>query len=63
MLHLYRETLVLVRRVMQTDHRAIAEQVLRVVQSAAEQLPFTEEEQRWLKNGWEQVSCTEVLPP
>jgi len=63
MLHLYRETLVLVRRVMQTDHRAIAEQILRVVQSAAEQLPFTEEEQRWLRNGWEQVPCTEVLPP
>jgi hypothetical protein len=35
---------------MQAEHRAIAEQVLRVVQSAAEQLPFTEEEQRWLKN-------------
>ena len=47
---LYRETLVFARPVMQTDHRAISEQVLRVVQSAAEQLPFTEEEQRWLKN-------------
>jgi len=52
-LHLYRETLVFARPVMQTDHRAIAEQVLRVVQSAAERLPFTEEEQRWLKNGME----------
>jgi hypothetical protein len=50
-LHLYRETLVLARPVMQAEHRAIAEQVLRVVQSAAERLPFTEQEQRWLKNG------------
>ena len=50
-LHLYHETLVFARPVMQIEHRAIAEQVLRVVQSAAEQLPFTEEEQRWLKNG------------
>ncbi len=52
-LHLYRETLVFARPVMQTDHRAIAEQVLRVVQSAVERLPFTPEEQRWLKNGME----------
>ena len=50
-LHLYRETLLFARPVMQTEHRAIAEQVLRVVQSAAERLPFTEEEQRWLNNG------------
>jgi nucleotidyltransferase-like protein len=50
-LHLYRETLLLAKPVMQTEHRAIAEQVLRVVQSAVVQLPFTEEEQRWLKNG------------
>jgi len=50
-LHLYRETLVFARPVMQPEHLAIAEQVLRVVQSAAERLPFTEEEQRWLKNG------------
>ncbi len=49
-LHLYRETFVFARPVMQTDHRAIAEQVLRVVQEAAEWLPFSEEEQRWLKN-------------
>ena len=49
-LHLYHETLVFARPVMQTEHREIAEQVLRVIQSAAEQLPFTEEEQRWLKN-------------
>ena len=49
-LHLYRETLVFARPAMQTEHRAIAEQVLRIVQSAAERLPFTEEEQRWLKN-------------
>lgn len=52
-LHLYRETLVFIRPVMQTDHSEIAEEVLRVVQEAAEQLPFTEEEQRWLKNGME----------
>jgi hypothetical protein len=50
-LHLYRETLVFARPVMQTEHREIAEQVLRVVQSAVERLPFTQEEQRWLKNG------------
>jgi hypothetical protein len=54
-LHLYRETLVAASPVMQTEHREIAEQVLRVVQSAAEQLPFTEEEQRWLKNGMERI--------
>ena len=42
-----------VRPVMRTDHREIAEEVLWVVQEAAEQLPFTEEEQRWLKNGME----------
>jgi predicted nucleotidyltransferase len=50
-LHLYRETLVAASPVMQTEHREIAEQVLRVVQSAAEWLPFSKEEQRWLKNG------------
>jgi hypothetical protein len=50
-LHLYRETLLFANPVMQAEHRAIAEQVLRVVQSAAERLPFTEEERRWLKNG------------
>jgi hypothetical protein len=49
-LYLYRETLVFARPMMQTEHLEIAEQVLRVVQSAAEQLPFTEEEQRWLKS-------------
>ena len=37
---------------MQTEHRAIAEQVLQVVQEASQRLPFTEEEQRWLKNGY-----------
>jgi hypothetical protein len=50
-LHLYRETLVFARPVMQMEHRDIAEQVVRVVQEASERLPFTEEEQRWLKNG------------
>ena len=50
-LHLYRETLVFAGPVMQAEHRAIAEQVLRVVQSAVERLPFTAEEQRWLKHG------------
>jgi len=50
-LHLYRETLVFARPVMQTEQRAIAEQVLRVVQSAAERLSFSEEERRWLKHG------------
>ena len=52
-LHLYRETLMFVRPVMQMEHRDIAEQVLRVVQVAVEQLPFTQEEQRWLENGME----------
>jgi predicted nucleotidyltransferase len=52
-LHLYRETLVFARPVMQIEHREIAEQVLRVVQSAVERLPFTQEEQRWLENGME----------
>jgi hypothetical protein len=50
-LHLYRETLEFARPVMQDEQRAVAEQVLRVVQKASEQLPFTEEEQHWLKNG------------
>ncbi|HEU5226300.1 MAG TPA: nucleotidyltransferase domain-containing protein [Ktedonobacteraceae bacterium] len=50
-LHLYRETLKFARSVMQAEHLAIAEQVLQVVQSAAERLPFTAEEQHWLKNG------------
>lgn len=50
-LHLHRETLVFARPVMQVEHRAVAEQVLRVVQEAAQRLPFTEVEQRWLKNG------------
>jgi hypothetical protein len=49
-LYLYCETLVFVRPVMQTEHLEIAEQVLRVVRSAAEQLLFAEEELRWLKN-------------
>lgn len=52
-LHLYRETLAFARPVMQIEHREIAEQVLRVVQSAVERLPFTQEEQRWLENGME----------
>jgi hypothetical protein len=50
---LYRETLVFARPVMQLEHREIAEQVLRVVQSAIERLPFTPEELRWLRNGME----------
>jgi predicted nucleotidyltransferase len=52
-LHLYRETLVFAKPVMQAEHRAIAEQVLRVVQQASQRLPFTEEEQHWLSNGME----------
>ena len=52
-LHLHRETLVFARPLMQTEHRAIAEQVLQVVQEASQKLPFTDEEQRWLKNGME----------
>jgi hypothetical protein len=47
-LHLYRETLVFARPVMRSEHRAVAEQVLRVVGAAAEQLPLSEEERRWL---------------
>ena len=49
-LHLYRETLIFARPAMQTDHRDIAEEVLRVVQSAAERLPFTEEERRFYQS-------------
>lgn len=50
-LHLYRETFAFARPVMQAEHLAIAEQVLQVVQSAVERLPFTAEEQQWFKNG------------
>jgi predicted nucleotidyltransferase len=50
-LHLYHETLVVASPLMQNDHREITEQVLRVVQEAAEWLPFSEEEQRWLRHG------------
>lgn len=50
-LHLYRETFAFAETVMQAEHIEIAAQVLQIVQSAAEQLPFTEEERRWLKNG------------
>jgi hypothetical protein len=35
---------------MQAEHLEIAEQALRVVQEASERFPFTEAEQRWLKN-------------
>ena len=52
-LHLYRETLAFARPVMQLEHREIAEQVLRVVQSAIKRLAFIAEEQRWLRNGME----------
>jgi hypothetical protein len=50
-LHLYRETLVLARPVMQDEHLAIAEEVVRVVGAAGEQLPLSEEERRWLMSG------------
>ncbi|HZO75596.1 MAG TPA: nucleotidyltransferase domain-containing protein [Ktedonobacteraceae bacterium] len=50
-LHLYRETFAFARPVMQAAHVEIVEQVLQIVRSAVEQLPFTEEERRWLKNG------------
>ncbi|GAC1644238.1 MAG: hypothetical protein NVS4B9_36380 [Ktedonobacteraceae bacterium] len=50
-LHLYRETLAFARPMMQTEHLEIAAQVLQVVESAAEQLPFTEEEQQWRRSG------------
>jgi hypothetical protein len=52
-LHLYRETLVFTRPVMQIEHREIAEQVLQVVREASKRLPFTPEELRWLRNGIE----------
>jgi hypothetical protein len=54
-LHLYRETLEFAKPLMQTEHREIAEQVLRMVQDAAEWLPFSGEERRWLKNGMEDM--------
>lgn len=50
-LHLYRETFAFARSVMQAAHVEIVEQVLQIVRSAVEQLSFTEEERRWLKNG------------
>lgn len=50
-LHLYRETLVFARPVMRFEHRAIAEEVVRVVEAAVEELPFSEEERRWLMSG------------
>jgi len=50
-LHLYRETFAFARPVMQKEHIAIAAQVLQIVQSAVEQLPFSAEERCWLKNG------------
>lgn len=50
-LHLYRETFAFARSIMRPEHVAIAEQVLQVVQSAAERLPLTAEERQWLKNG------------
>ncbi len=52
-LHLYSDTLVFARPVMQAEHLEIAEQALRVVQEASERFPFTEAEQRWLKNWME----------
>jgi hypothetical protein len=50
-LHLYRETLVFARPVMQPEHRDVAEQVLQVVEAAVDELPLSEEERRWLTNG------------
>ena len=48
-LYLYRETLAIVRSVMKPEHLAVAEQVLTVVGDALKHLPFTEEEDAWLK--------------
>lgn len=48
-LHFYRETLEILRPVMSGEYLEVAEQVLKVVDEAVEQLPFTEEEHQWLK--------------
>lgn len=48
-LHLYRATLELVRTVLAPEHLAVAEQALVIAREAASQLPFSAEEQAWLK--------------
>lgn len=48
-LHLYRTTLELTREVLESEHLAVAEQALVIAREAASQLPFSEEEQAWLK--------------
>lgn len=47
-LFLYRETLPLVRPAMQPEQLAVVEEVLRLVSASINQLPFTQEERRWL---------------
>lgn len=46
-LHLYRETLALVRSVMYAEQIAVAEQALKIVAEAIDQLPLTVEERCW----------------
>lgn len=48
-LHLYRETIELMRAIMKKEHLEVAEQALEIMKSAAEELPFTQEEYLWLK--------------
>lgn len=48
-LHLYRETLALARPIMQPEHLEIADQIIKVVQAATEELPFTDPERLWLQ--------------
>lgn len=48
-LQFYRETLEVLRPIMSGEYLEVAEQAVKIVDEAAEQLPFTEEEYRWLK--------------
>lgn len=49
-LHFYRETLTILRPVMNGKHLAVVEQALEIVRDAVDELPFSERERQWLKN-------------
>lgn len=49
-LHLYRATLALIKPTMQMEQLAVVEQALELVAEAIDQLPFTAEEQAWLRS-------------
>jgi nucleotidyltransferase-like protein len=48
-LRFYRETLEVLRPVMSGEYLEVVEQAVKIVDEAVEQLPFTDEEYRWLK--------------